>query len=60
MVSKQRNTYSDWATEIGLLEGKTFSKQALNERMRPETEQFVKGSVTLRSVKNSPQEKAKK
>jgi len=25
MVSKQHNTYSDWATEIGLLENKTIS-----------------------------------
>ena len=45
MVSKQRNTYSDWATEIGLLEGETITKQALNERMRPETEFFVKKVV---------------
>ena len=42
MVSKRRNTYTDWATEIGLLEGRSFSKQALNERMRPQTEKFVK------------------
>lgn len=42
MISKQRNTYCDWATEIGLLEKKTISKQALNERMKPETKQFVK------------------
>lgn len=54
MVSKQRNTYSDWATEIGLLEGKTFSKQALNERMRPETEQFVKGLVNTTICKKLP------
>jgi len=45
MVSKQRNTYTDWATEIGLLEGRSFSKQALNERMRPQTEKFVKQVV---------------
>jgi hypothetical protein len=32
MVSKQRNTYTDWATEIGLLTGNTVSKQALEER----------------------------
>jgi len=42
MVSKQRNTYEDWATEIGLLEGRSFSKQAIHERMRPQTEEFVK------------------
>ena len=45
MVSKQRNTYEDWATEIGLIEGRNFSKQALNERMRPQTELFVKQVV---------------
>ena len=42
MVSKQRNTYSDWATEIGLLENKTIAKQSLNERMNPQTECFIK------------------
>ena len=42
MVSKQRNTYSDWATEIGLLENKTISKQSLNERMQSPTESFIK------------------
>lgn len=45
MVSKQRNTYSDWATEIGKLENKTISKQSLNERMEPETELFIKETV---------------
>src|SRR5213075_929777 len=45
MVSKQRNTYTDWATEIGLLTGNTVSKQALEERMKPETELFVKRVV---------------
>jgi len=45
MVSKQRNTYTDWATEIGLIEGRSFSKQALNERMQPQTEKFVKQVV---------------
>lgn len=45
MVSKQRNTYADWATEIGLIEGRRFSRQALNERMQPQTEKFVKQVV---------------
>lgn len=45
MVSKKRNTYADWATEIGLLEGRTFSKQALNERMQPQTEALIKEVV---------------
>jgi len=42
MVSKQRNTYADWATEIGLLEGRTISKQSMFERMKPQTKDFVK------------------
>ena len=42
MISKQRNTYSDWATEIGLLERKTITKQSLNERINPKTECFIK------------------
>jgi len=45
MVSKQRNTYTDWSTEIGLIEGSTISKQALHERMRPQTERFVQNVV---------------
>jgi hypothetical protein len=45
MISKQRNTYTDWATEIGMLENRRFSKQALNERMQPQTEKFVKQVV---------------
>lgn len=51
MVSRQRNTYSDWAKEIGLLEGKTISKQSLNERMNPETECFIKTIVEQQLVK---------
>lgn len=57
MISKQRNTYCDWATEIGLLEKKTISKQALNERMKPETKQFVK--ITCRTFLNKDYQKAK-
>ena len=45
MVSKQRNTYEDWATEIGLLTNKTVSKQSLNERMNQQTENFIKKVV---------------
>lgn len=42
MISKQRNTYSDWALEVGLLERKPITKQALYERMNPRTETFIK------------------
>ena len=45
MVSKQRNTYSDWATEIGLLENETIAKQSLYGRMVPSTESFIKKVV---------------
>ena len=41
MVSKQRNTYSDWAIEIGLLENTTITKQSLNGRMTSQTEYFI-------------------
>lgn len=53
MVSKQRNTYADWATEIGLLEGCTISKQALNKRMEAHTELFVKSMVEQVMVKET-------
>src|SRR4029079_9883522 len=45
MASRHRNTYSDWATEIGILENKTISKQSLCERMNGDTENFVKAVV---------------
>lgn len=45
MVSKHRNTYSDWAVEIGILESTTISKQSLCERMHPDTEKFIKAVV---------------
>lgn len=42
IISKQRNTYQDWATEIGLLENKTITKQSLHERMNSQTEYLIK------------------
>lgn len=42
MMSKKRNTFSDWATEIGILEGTTISKQSVYERMSKQTESFIK------------------
>jgi len=62
MISKQRNTYTDWSTEIGLIEGRTISKQALHERMRPQTERFVKNVVKeliSRQVSMNPSQKLK-
>jgi hypothetical protein len=61
MVSKQRNTYADWATEIGLLEMQTITKQSMNERMNEQTEVFIKQVVKqqlsdkLKSVKQKKQ-----
>lgn len=51
MASKQRNTYSDWATEIGLLENKTITKQSLCERMNPQTECFIRKVVEQQLLK---------
>jgi len=45
MVSRHRNTYCDWATEIGILENTTISKQSLYERMNLDTENFIKAVV---------------
>ncbi len=62
MVSKRSNTYTDWATEIGLIEGRTISKQALHERMRPQTEMFVQDVVKeliSRQVSINPSHKLK-
>lgn len=60
MVSKQRNTYSDWATEIGLLERETITKQSLNERMTPQTELFIKQVVEHQLSKKVSPLKTKK
>lgn len=62
MVSKQRNTYSDWTVEIGLLENKTIRKQSLNERMNPQTENFIKKMVEQQlseKIKPLPTKKVK-
>ena len=45
MFSKQRNTYSDLAIEVGLLEKKTITKQSINGRMNCQTEMFIKKVV---------------
>lgn len=58
MVSKKKNTYESWSHEISLLSGLTISRQAIEERMRPETtaflrlalEQEFKKSLTTRST----------
>lgn len=42
MISRQRNTYTSWASTVGLLEKKIISKQALNARMNMSTEQLIK------------------
>ena len=42
MVSKNRNTYESWAQEISLERNSTVSKQAIEERMGPETTNMVK------------------
>ncbi|MEO5572265.1 MAG: hypothetical protein ABIT08_10930 [Bacteroidia bacterium] len=60
MVSRQRNTYADWAVEIGLLEGKTISRQALNERMQLATELFIKSVVEKTISKHTPAVKMQK
>lgn len=60
MVSRQRNTYSDWATEIGLLENESISKQALHERMNETTEQLITKVVEEIISKQSPILKTKR
>ena len=60
MVSKQRNTYSDWATEVGLLENETISKQSLNERMQQQTEAFIKAVVEKTMIEKMEQVQTKK
>lgn len=57
MVSRHRNTYTDWVTEIGVLENTTITKQSLCERMQPETENFLKAVLEKQlSTKAQPVE----
>lgn len=51
MASRGRNTYRDWAAEIGLLEKKTVTRQSVCERMNPATESFIKKMVEHQMLK---------
>lgn len=42
MVSKRLKTYEDWASETGILCGKSLSKQAIEERMNSKTENMLR------------------
>jgi hypothetical protein len=42
MVSKRVNTYEAWASEVSLLEEKSVSRQAIENRMQPETVTMTK------------------
>jgi IS4 transposase len=48
MVSKKKNTYESWSQEISLLSGSIVSRQAVEERMRPETTTLLK--LTLKEM----------
>ena len=54
MVSKKRNTYENWATEIGLLCSKTVSKQAVEQRMQESIVEFAKGILYRLHIQYSP------
>lgn len=42
MLSKKRNTYESWSQELSLLSRSSISRQAIEERMRPETTAMLK------------------
>ncbi|MFC1730055.1 IS4 family transposase [candidate division KSB1 bacterium] len=42
MASKKKNSYDCWSQEISLLSGRIISRQAVEERMRPETTALLK------------------
>ena len=58
MATKKKNTYESWSQEISLLSGSIISRQAVEERMRPETtamlrltlEEAFKKSLQTRST----------
>jgi hypothetical protein len=41
MLMKNLNTYEDWSSEIGILSGKSLSKQAVEERMNTATSNML-------------------
>jgi hypothetical protein len=45
MASKHRNSYAALGCEIGFLANKTISKQAVEDRMTPETEEFSRTTL---------------
>lgn len=61
MVSQKKNTYEAWSQEIFLLSGSIVSRQAVEERMRPETttllksalEEILKNSMQARSLQQA-------
>jgi len=42
MISKKINTYEAWASEVSALTGKTVTRQAIENRMKPETTTMLK------------------
>lgn len=60
MVSNKRNTFSDWATQIGFLEGTTISKQSVFERMSKQTECFIKNVLEYVMKQEGLMSRAKK
>ena len=61
MVSKKKNTYESWSQEISLLSESIVSRQAVEQRMRPETttllkfglEEMLKKSMQARSLQQT-------
>lgn len=63
MVSKKKNTYDSWSQEVSIESRKTISKQAIEERMRPETTIMTKKILEeelKKSIKQQTMSKAKR
>jgi hypothetical protein len=52
MVSKKMNTYENWAQEVSIGAKESVSKQAMEERMRPETTAMIKMVLEKELQKN--------
>jgi len=52
MVSKKQNTYESWSQEVSLLSKSIISKQAIEERMQPETTDMIKMVLEKELEKN--------
>ena len=59
VISKKMKTYEAWASEVSLLTGESLTKQAIEERMNPETSAMTKMVLEKKLVESITKSKIK-